>query len=285
MSAIATEGLVKHHTPEIKAALRLARWLLPALVLVAIGARCAAEPRPDAGLYIALGDSLSAGVGASEAKTKGFVPLVHASLGGGFDLLNLGHSGDTSGDLIDHGHLDDAIAEIEARNGDDRTDNDVRLVTLEIGGNDLLRIYFSLVLPGICADLESALEEPRCTEALTSALEGFEPNLADTLDRLYEADPELTVVLLTLYNPFDHLAGLGALGELSLEGMADTAFPDGLNDIIRRVGGERGAVLADVYPLFLGRSAELVSPDGIHPNDDGYRVMADAVIAALDTLD
>jgi lysophospholipase L1-like esterase len=39
--------------------------------------------------------------------------------------------------------------------------------------------------------------------------------------------------------------------------------------------------LADVYPLFVGKAQEYISQDIIHPNDTGYRVMADAVIAVL----
>ena len=236
---------------------------------------------PPGGLYIALGDSLSAGVGASGASTT-FVALVHASFGGAVALENLGVSGATSQDLLDRGSLDRAAGEIEERNRDDDPANDVRLVTLEIGGNDLLSIYFSLVQTGACPDLETALTNPECTDALTSTFEGFRPNLTAVLDRLHDADPELPVLLLTLYNPFDYLPNVGPLGDLSLEGQPDTPFEDGLNDVIRAIADGRGGVtVVDIYPLFRGRSLELISPDGVHPNDAGYRVMADAVIAAL----
>lgn len=258
------------------------RWLAIALVCCAIAVGCrdggGSDSASSAGaLYIALGDSLSAGIGASEPASTGFVALVHEGLGDGVELLNLGHPGDTSQDLLDHGHLDRAVEEIERRNGDD-----VRLVTLEIGGNDLLRLYFSLVRTGTCPDVAAALGKPECTEALISALNGFEPNLATALDRLRAADADLPVVLMTLYNPFGHLPGVGELGDLSLEGRPGSEFEEGLNDIIRRVAGKRDLIVADLYPLFDGRSEELIAADQIHPNDGGYAVMAEAVVAALD---
>ncbi len=257
------------------------RWLLPALLFLALTSACGLTGGADRAVYIALGDSLSAGVGASDPEATGFVPLVHKSLGEGFDLLNLGHGGDTSRDLLDHGHLDEAIAEIQERNGDDDQANDVRLVTVEIGGNDLLDLYFSLVLTGTCPDLETSLQKPECMDPLASALKGFEPNLRTILDRLQGADPSVRIVLLTLYNPFSGFGNTAEVGELALEGMPDTPFLEGLNDIIRAQAGQRDIALVDLHPLFDGRAPELISGDLIHPNDRGYQEMADAVIGAL----
>jgi len=258
-------------------------WRLALLLPVALAIAASCNSADDTkGLYIARGDSLSAGVGASDAATTGFVPLVHDSLGDGVALLNLGESGDTSSDLISYGTLDDAVAEIEDRNGDDEPDNDVRLVTLEIGGNDLLGLYFSLVVTGRCPDVEASLDDPGCTGPLRAALDGFEPNFQAALDALQEADPDLRILVMTLYNPFPADTPTGSVGDLSLEGMPGTPFEEGLNDIIRRQAEAHDVIVAELYAPFQGRSDELISGDFIHPNDDGYRVMADAVIAALD---
>jgi lysophospholipase L1-like esterase len=85
-------------------------------------------------------------VGASDRDATSFVPLVHEGLGEGVELLNLGHSGDTSDEFITHGHLSEALTQVEQRNGDGDPDEDVKLVTLDIGGNDLLDLYFSVGL-------------------------------------------------------------------------------------------------------------------------------------------
>lgn len=239
-------------------------------------------PSDSAPLYIALGDSLSYGVGASDRFTTAFVPLVHEALPEGTGLLNLGHSGDDSFEISQHGHLDQAVGEIARRNNDSDPGNDVVLVTLEIGGNDLLDIFFDYVVPGTCPNVTESLQRPQCVAQLEEALGNFGPNLRGILDRLLDADPNLNLVLMTLYNPFSGaFEPLDPLGELSLEGMPDTPFPEGLNDIIRAEAEAKGVTLADVYPLFLGKGKEYIAQDIIHPNDTGYRVMADAVIASL----
>ncbi len=158
------------------------RWLFaPLLLPLALAAACSSGGASDGGIYIALGDSLSEGVGASDRTATAFVPLVHQSLGEGFELLNLGHSGDTSQEILDHGHLDEASAEIEQRNGDEDLDNDVKLVTLEIGGNDLLGLFFDLVLTATCSNLEVSLGTPECVDALDATLRDYEPNLKTAL--------------------------------------------------------------------------------------------------------
>ncbi len=237
---------------------------------------------PSAPLYIALGDSLSAGIGASDSSQTAFVPLVHKALGEGVGLLNLGHSGDTSEQLLSHGHLDEAIANIVRQNGDDDPDNDVKLATLEIGGNDLLNLYSSLVLTGQCPTVKDSLAKPNCVDALRGALDRFKPNLKTALDRLLAADPKLNIILMTLYNPFSGgIPTFDELGKLGLEGLPDTPFPEGVNDIIRAQARDSGVTLVDWYPLFEGKALQYISGDFIHPNDAGYRVLADAVIQAL----
>ena len=266
------------------------RWLAAAALVVALLAaacRRGGESAPPDGVsgpgaYIALGDSLSEGIGASVRGQSDFVSRVRDGLPGEFELLNLGESGDTSGDLIDHGHLDQAVGEVERRRDDDDPDNDVKLVTLEIGGNDLLHIFSSLVLPGTCPSLAESLAKPRCVQALRDALDGYRPNLATAIDRLQGADPALPIVLTTLYNPFSGgLEPVDELAELALEGAAGTAFPEGLNDIIRAEARRQGVILVEWYPLFEGKAGQYIASDLIHPNDEGYRAMAEAVLDAV----
>src|SRR3990172_11352197 len=115
------------------------RWPLVAALLTLVLAACGtsggggARPVAGPGAYIALGDSLSYGGGASVRGQSDFVSLVTNRLPREIEVLNLGESGDTSFDLRGHGHLGQAVDEIERRRADDDPDNDVKLVTLEIG--------------------------------------------------------------------------------------------------------------------------------------------------------
>ncbi len=235
-------------------------------------------PRP---LYLALGDSLSAGIGASDEPSRGWVGLVHAALPG-WDLLNLGVPGDDSRELLQDGPLDEGLRQIELRAADDKPGNEVAAITVEVGGNDVLAIYFDLVIPGDCPSLIEALERAYCVSALEGALDAYRINLAETLHRLTEAAPETPLFLMTLYNPFSGGASvIDEMGVLALEGLAGTGFPEGLNDVIREAGAEAGVTVVEWYDLFLGKQSEYVAFDLIHPNDAGHAVMAVAVIEAM----
>jgi len=53
-----------------------------------------------------------------------------------------------------------------------------------------------------------------------------------------------------------------------------------LNTRIRAMVAEEGVRLADLEPLFIGRESELL-PDGLHPNEEGNRLIAQAFYKAL----
>jgi lysophospholipase L1-like esterase len=53
------------------------------------------------------------------------------------------------------------------------------------------------------------------------------------------------------------------------------------NALIRQTAAIEGAVLVDVYPLFVGHEAEYVDTDGLHLRPAGYQVMADVFFAAI----
>src|SRR3990172_1020156 len=268
-------------TPGVRTGANATRTVAPPLSPAPTPSPAPDTPSPGPPLYIALGDSLSAGRGASDASSTAWVPLVHAGLSG-FALLNLGVPGDDSGELLNGGPLDRALGEIEARRNDAIAGNEAAAITVEIGGNDLLDIYFGLVVPGTCPTVTESLRKPQCVQALQDALARYRPNLRQILTGLGQAAPDAPVFLMTLYNPFSGGAGvLDQFGVVSLEGMPDTPFPEGLNDIIRAEGAAAGVHVVEWYDLFLGKVNEYISNDLIHPNDTGYRVMADAVLAAM----
>lgn len=256
------------------------RLLSLSIALAVFAATCgsSAETKPLTGVYLALGDSLSEGIGASDGEETSFVALVHDELGSNVELMNLGVAGDTSRDLIDE-QLDRATDEITTRHADADPDNDVAVVTLEIGGNDLLEIFFDLVLPGTCPNVDEGLSNPECVQQVRETLDTYGPNLDEILTRVRAADPDVPIFLLTLYNPFSGSTPmLDELVELALEGRPDTPFPEGLHDIVREQADAHDAHLVEVSPHFEGKAREYIARDLIHPNDTGYRVMADAVL-------
>ena len=238
------------------------------------------EPAKPRQLYLALGDSLSAGIGASDELSLGWVALVNDALPG-WELRSLGVPGDDSRELLLGGPQDRGLRDIADRVIDAEAGNAGAVITLEIGGNDLLDIYFGLVIPGDCPSVTESLERDFCVSALESALATYRANLAETLRRLTEAT-DAPIFLMTLYNPFSGGAStVDEIGVLALEGLAGTPLPEGLNDVIREVGAEAGVTVVEWYELFLGKQREYIAQDLIHPNDTGHAVMADAVIVAM----
>jgi lysophospholipase L1-like esterase len=232
-------------------------------------------------LYLALGDSLSAGSGASDPSRTSFVALITQALGNGYEVLDLAVPGHTSDDLINK-QLGRAVSEIQARQTDGIPGNETAAITLEIGGNDLLNLYTSLVVPGTCPSVPEALQKQACVDGLSNALNHYRTNLEQILDALKTADPNVPIFLETLYNPFSGGASnLDQIGALALEGQAGTVFPDGLNDVIRQVGQEKGVTAVDWYSIFVGKSNQYISQDLIHPNDTGYQLMAQAILYAM----
>lgn len=253
-----------------------AAFLSLALLAPLLSARPAlAQERP---VYLALGDSLAVGVGASNPSTTGYVPRAYGSLrtserygDGGLDLVNLSVAGATSAELVQAGgQLDSAIEEITSRRDNGPAGDDVQIISVDIGGNDLL----TLVAPDSPC-LESASVEP-CRAAFGDVLSSIQTNLADTLSRLRRAAPEAIIVAVDLYNPY---SGTGDLREP----IAEIG--------VGQANGVIGAVTADpdlrvktasVFQLFAGRGLQWVAPDGIHPNDNGHAVIAEALLAAID---
>jgi lysophospholipase L1-like esterase len=247
---------------------------------VALAAPASAEA-PGLGKYLALGDSAAVGVGATDPARLGYVGRV-GNLSGrshrGADYFeNLAVGGETSGSFLT-GQLGAAIAAIN----DPATD--IELVTLDIGGNDLLDLLYS---PACQPDPTV----PACQAAVASALNGFAGNFPTIMGGLMaalEADPgDETVLVMTCYNPFSGTGSafegpvdgalLGSDGGLSPAG-ADPA--PGLNDLIAWIAGAFGATVIDVKPQFDGKALVFthIGEGDIHPNNAGYATIASAFI-------
>ncbi len=67
----------------------------------------------------------------------------------------------------------------------------------------------------------------------------------------------------------------------------ESALSRSTNASIGQVAQQYGAAFVPLYSLSLqnaGRTRTLLSPDGLHPNDAGYALMADAVYPAIAML-
>lgn len=235
----------------------------------------------EAGTYLALGDSLAVGVGATRPAELGYPGLL-ARRNPALVLRNIAVSGETSTSFIQGGQLSAAVDAIG------QADPPVALVTLDIGGNDLLRLRW---MEPCASDLGVG-----CRELVAQTVAAFESNLrriVETLtDALRDHAPSAHLALLAYPNSFsgtdsewEEAAELALLGDDGrLDCGATEPFARGVNDVIACVAQEHGAVVVDAYPAFEGRGLDLthIGAGDIHANDRGYEVIADEFEAVLD---
>ncbi|HEV8648834.1 MAG TPA: SGNH/GDSL hydrolase family protein [Actinomycetes bacterium] len=250
-----------------------------------------ASAEPDGGqppmggrpLYLALGDSVAAGVGASDRAVTGYVPRLYdllreepscQPLGSpgcrSLVLRNLAVGGATSTTLL-AGQLPAAVAELRARNGDQNPRNDVEVVTIDIGGNDVFGVVPSC----------TAGPTPQCLALVQARLTTFATNFTQILGALRAAaGPGTVIVAMTYYNPLAScdLAALAPLADVVLEG--GPGFDGRLNDLIRRISAANGVAVAETYGK-LGPADLVGGSDCLHPNDSGHQIIAEAFAKAL----
>ncbi|MGH2358679.1 MAG: GDSL-type esterase/lipase family protein [Candidatus Limnocylindria bacterium] len=259
--------------------------LISALVAAALGAPVSAAP-PNT-VYLALGDSLAWGDGASDPSETAYVPLLADYFagtphGGAKQLSNLAVRGETTASFIAGGQLSAAIAAIS----DPATD--IRVVTLALGGNDLLDLLNDASDP--CRTNPASLE---CQALVAAALAGVANRYPIILGGLIGAlagDPgEERIYVMTVYNAFGGTESqfelpvdfvlLGADLTIDCTALGNPANA-GLNDVIGCTSLLAGATVVDAYPV-IGDNALALTHIGepvfnIHPNDGGYALLAKA---------
>jgi len=262
---------------EVRGSAGLRSWALAAALLAGVLALAACAGGPDEatgasgtpagaeteGVYLALGDSYAAGLGASDAATTSYASLVWQELQQRFprlELVNLAVAGHTSRELLDE-QIPSTLHAIKK--------GGVRAVTISIGGNDLLVLG---------ANEECARDPTSAACPLGEELVELEANLGQALGELRAAaGPDVPIVIMTYPNmfsvpghPFEEPAAL-ALGRL--------------NEVVRAVAEQYDVGVAELSRAFDGRASEfthLLDPQpGFHPNDAGHRVIAGAFVESL----
>lgn len=264
------------------------QWVASALVLLVMAsAACGSSAAlgvddvPSASpVYLALGDSLAVGVGATDWPTGGYVPRLFDQLNSGrsadsqFELINVGRSGADTVSMIGDGQLAEAIAAIEARLETPSPDDDVEVITIGVGGNDA----FGLV--AICG----GIIDEACLDKAQQSIRDVRKNLLFIVDSLRAAvGTEAQIAVMSYYNPLIHdgcpLHEFELIGDVVLEGEAELGITAGLNDEIRAAAEAAGVPVAEVGEL---TTAELTG-DCLHASDAGHARIAAAFAAVLNS--
>ncbi|HUP17826.1 MAG TPA: SGNH/GDSL hydrolase family protein [Acidimicrobiia bacterium] len=252
------------------------------VVLGATGPARAASP--EGPVYLALGDSQAFGVGTPREDKLGYVPFLsrwaHATdcRDGSpeacplLELVNLSVPGATSATLI-AGQLPAAIGLITDRRTDGDPGNDVVLITVTIGGNDL----FNPVIANC-----SGGPTPTCVQTIQSLFTTYVANLGVILGSLRSvAGPDAEIIITTYDNPLGacHLAALEPLADVVLEGGAGIAV--GFNDLIKAVAAATAVEVADTFGQ-LDPQDWVGGTDCLHPDISGYQKIASIIRDVID---
>ncbi|MEM5011677.1 SGNH/GDSL hydrolase family protein [Niallia taxi] len=199
---------------------------------------------------VAAGDSLTQGVGDSTG-TGGYVPylqkLFQQEQGiGTVTIDNYGVKGNRTDQLLKK------IKSAEVK----QSISDADMVILTIGGNDIMKVV---------RDHISNLQ----LDDFTPQMKTFETNLYNVLREIRKDNQQAAIVLVGVYNPFT-------------KWFADV---DEMNDIVTEWNrtGENILTLYDntyfvpIEQIFTDTTENLLYTDYFHPNDKGYKLIADEI--------
>lgn len=257
--------------------------ILPAVAVAALLVACSSSPAaeedgqaapappPGPTTYLALGDSVAAGIGAELPARDGYVPLLAGLLserlgcaqpdapGCPVQLRNLAVGGATTATLL--GDQLPAALEVLAQ-------DEVRLITVTVGGND---VFVPIVRACVAGP-----ERPGCRAAVDDSLR----RVGDGVDRLLRelaqaAPPHAVLAVMTYYNsvPSCRLAPLADLAAQVLEGAEGQ---QGLNDVLRARAEQHGAVVVDTADRLQDRTDFVGGTDCLHPSSSGHAGIARA---------
>ncbi|MEO7267127.1 MAG: SGNH/GDSL hydrolase family protein [Candidatus Limnocylindria bacterium] len=228
--------------------------------------------------YLALGDSITFGIGVPRPRQQGYPARVAERLEEAtppYDELRvLAVPGETATGFLEQ-RIDDvemAIGELGERVG---------LVTIGLGANELLRTRGD---PACIADPSGAA----CREVANAAAEDASTALDAVVGRVIaavaSAGGDATILLLAYYNPdVEPIAVSTIVGADGVIGCEAGDPAPGLNDRIACVAERHDVGLVNLYTAFLGREEELtgIGAGDVHPNSAGYEVIAERIAAEL----
>lgn len=232
------------------------------------------------GVYLALGDSITFGIGVPRPQQNGYVARVADALAGQsadprVDATRVfAVPGETAAGFLDR-RLDDVVRAIE------EVGPGVELVTIGLGANEILRARRE---PACVADRASEACRSVIATATELAASSLDAVVAGVQAALEDADSDATVLLLAYYNPdLDPQAVASVAGSDGMTGCDPLEERPGLNDRIACIADQRAMGLVDLYDAFLGREEALTrfGSGDVHPNADGYAVIADTILEAL----
>jgi len=208
--------------------------------------------------YVALGDSLAVGTGASyEGYVDRYAAYLETDTGAQVSVTNLGRNGQTSPELL-HALRNDRSWR--------RTIEEADVLTVNIGLNDLGRAAETYE-NGICGGADNQ----DCLREVVEMVEGDWNAIIAELLSLRSANNTIIRASGLGYTPYldpEEAAQGVSSGELN-DFQVFRPYLDKVNRHIAATASDNGIPYAEVRLI-----RRHISQDGLHPNDEGYEVIA-----------
>lgn len=204
--------------------------------------------------YVALGDSLTQGVG-DELDKQGYVGRLEKEMKTwqgvkSVTVTNTAKRGRRSDQLIDQiqsGKIDDALKKAD-------------FITLTIGGNDLMKIVRTNI-----ADLNK--------EAFDKKRPAFQQRYETIMQLIRERNPNAPVLLIGVYNPLSIFT--------KQDSDMNTIISEWNADIRGFANNDEHAAFINIDDLFDSNDNLVYHTDFFHPNAKGYDLMTARIIKTL----
>lgn len=274
--------------------IRLLKRILTAFMLsfltIAIGINVYAEQSKYE--YVVLGDSISTGVGLKDKEKQIFSNKLAKSIDK--RSINLAVNGIDSSDLVDIFRSNEKDINKYIRSSE--------VITLSIGGNNLLQpLMYSIkealglsenassyeieravrLNPEPLVDLltPEGLRSPEVTGKLKDGLRAFDRDFPIIIKHIKDQNPEVKLVVQTLYNPFTETAILKPMSSVA------DIYISQINRSIKRNSYENNYLVADVYNVFKSNSRDVMTNMAyfdIHPNEKGQNEIYKTILSVVD---
>ncbi|WP_029333259.1 SGNH/GDSL hydrolase family protein [Exiguobacterium oxidotolerans] len=205
------------------------------------------EPVAKGGTYVALGDSLTRGVGASNGNSYAAIVGQELKKDNTVERFqNLAVSGARTEDLLKQLEQKEVL----------RSLSQAKVISVTIGGNDLFNRGEGV----------ANFDAKKTADTIKSA----QTNLEKTFKILRDENPDAVIFYVGLYNPF----------RASENGEAFDAIVQNWNAESRQLGLEYDIEVIDTFNLVRDVKRDL-SSDQFHPNDSTYEQIAKASLLAV----
>lgn len=255
---------------------------------------------------VVIGDSIAKGYGSTDYKEDSFGAVLGKKLSA--DVENLGIVGlDTTGLLekLDTEQFQDAI-------------EDADVICLSIGSNDLLKPFLSIFAQTLGVDgeekemfkkiqdklsasakknpidaaskLSTAMKKMTDNEQLDKACEDFPQKFNGVVEKINEINPDALIYANNIYNPYYGVAY--EYGGISIFNISQLCEPY-IQKLNSSFNSTDKYTVIDMYSIFRQSGYTHVNSGSLenlsevnldpHPNDDGYKMMADYIYTKLDS--